>query len=54
MTGLLKVAKTHNLLCDVICLLSYSHVADSQQQNIAKSAVYTELSDDLVGNIVYD
>ena len=41
MTGLSKVAKTHLLLCDVKCLLSYSHVSDSLK-NIAKSAANTQ------------
>ena len=59
MTGLLKVAKTHHLLCDVICLLSYSHVADSWTKYCKISCLHIELltsrlCDHLVGNIVYN
>ena len=58
-TGLLKVAKTRHLLCDVICLLSYSHVADSLTKYCKISCLHIEmptsrLCDDLVGNIIYD
>ena len=48
MTGLLKVAKTHHLLCDVTCLLSYSHVADSSTKYCKISCLHIELLQDFV------
>ena len=60
-TGLLKVAKTHHLLCDVICLLSYQFTCSLFFNKILQNQLPTHraafntstLCDHLVGNIIY-